>query len=249
MKEIPQLCKEIKAIFFDVNGTLRMREPHEATQAAAYKRFLDILGKDQVSEDYWFELEKRYKAYSVWAQVNLVQLSESEIWTRWILPDESPEIVSARAADLMLAWIERKGHVIPRPGVEEVLRELLKRGYQLGLISNSISTLDIPNFLVEFGWTEYFKTVVLSSYEKSRKPAPDLFNIAARRCQLQPSQCAHVGNRFSKDIVGCKNAHYSLGIILESSENQIVHQKGNEIMPDVTIGTLNDLLALFPAVG
>ena len=35
----------IEAIIFDVNGTLRIREPHEPTQRAAFSRMLELLGK------------------------------------------------------------------------------------------------------------------------------------------------------------------------------------------------------------
>ena len=36
----------IQAILFDINGTLRVREPHEPTQRAAIARFLELLEKE-----------------------------------------------------------------------------------------------------------------------------------------------------------------------------------------------------------
>jgi FMN phosphatase YigB (HAD superfamily) len=67
---------DIDAIFFDMNGTLRVREPHEPTQRAAFSRMRELLGKEDASEAYWDELTKRQRAYSRWAQENLLQLSE-----------------------------------------------------------------------------------------------------------------------------------------------------------------------------
>ena len=84
------VARNIEAIFFDMNGTLRMREPHEPTQRAAYSRMLELLGKEDASDTYWDELARRQKAYSRWAQERLIQLSEKEIWTRWILPEIPP---------------------------------------------------------------------------------------------------------------------------------------------------------------
>ena len=75
---------QIEAILFDMNGTLRFREAHEQTQCAAFSRLLEIIGRDDVD---WDELSRRQNSYSAWAQQNLIQLSEAEIWSRWILPE------------------------------------------------------------------------------------------------------------------------------------------------------------------
>lgn len=72
----------IEAILFDMSSTLRLREPHEPTQRAALERMAELLGKKNTSTAFWEVLEWRFKSYSRWAQENLVQLSETEIWTR-----------------------------------------------------------------------------------------------------------------------------------------------------------------------
>ena len=136
--------------------------------------------KENVSDVDWEELTRRQKAYGEWAQENLIQLSEAEIWSRWILPDYPAEQIEPVAAELTLAWSERKGRTIPNAGAEETLVELKRRGYRLGIISNTMSTLDIPRCLDAFGWNEYFEVVVLSSALKCRKPAPEPFWEAAR---------------------------------------------------------------------
>ena len=82
-----------------MNGTLRRRELHPPTQQAAVKRMLDLLGKEDAPDAYWEELARRYKAYGHWAQENLLQLSEKEIWTRWLLPDAPCEQIEPLAAN------------------------------------------------------------------------------------------------------------------------------------------------------
>ena len=242
---IQETCN-IEAILFDMNGTLRMREPHEPTQRAATHRMLELLGKDGASDAYWEELTHRFKAYGHWAQEHLLQLSEKEIWTGWILPDVSPGQIEAVAAELTLAWSERKGRMIPKPGAEEMLVELKQRGYRLGVISNSMSSLDIPRSLDDYGWKEYFEVVILSSVVKYRKPAPEPFLEAVRALKVAPGQCAYLGNRISKDLVGCKRAGFALGIILEPPGGPRPDEQGQTIQPDAIIHSLGELLKIFP---
>ncbi len=235
----------IEAILFDINGTLRLRELHEPTQRTAIVRFLELLEKKDVPESFWEELIRRHKSYGTWAQQNLVQLSEEEIWTRWILPDFPSSQIEPVAAELTLLWSERKGQTLPRPGANETLVELKQRGYRLGVISNSMSTLDIPRSLDRYGWKSYFEVVLLSSFIKFRKPSPEPFLEAIRLLDIDPGKCAYVGNRISKDLVGCKQAGFGLGIFLEPPENPQRIEVDLPIQPDLVIRSLSELLDIF----
>jgi putative hydrolase of the HAD superfamily len=241
-----QASRTIEAILFDMNGTLRMREPHEPTQRAAFERLQAMLGITDPSQTYWEELAGRYKAYGRWAQENLLQLSEKEIWTRWLLPDVPRQQIEPVAAELTLAWSERKGRVVPKPCAEEMLVELKRRGYRLGVISNSMSSLDIPGSLDAFGWKDLFEVVILSSAVKCRKPAPEIFLQATSSMDIQPLYCAFVGNRTSKDVVGCKRAGFSLAIVIESPGNTRPDELDQTIQPDAIIHSLHELLNIFP---
>ena len=241
-----QETRNIEAILFDMNGTLRTREPHEPTQRAAVKRMLELLGKDAASDAYWDELNRRFKAYGQWAQENLLQLSEEEIWTHWILPDVPAQLIEPVAAELTLAWSERKGRMVPKAGAEETLVELKRRGYRLGVISNSMSSVDIPRSLAAYGWKEYFEVVVLSSAIKYRKPAPEPFLEALRALKIEPSHCAYLGNRISKDMVGCKRAGFALGLILEPNNGPREDEQDQTMQPEVVIHSLSELLDIFP---
>jgi putative hydrolase of the HAD superfamily len=236
----------IKVILFDVNGTLRIREPHEPTQSAAFSRMLELLGKENISDVDWDKLTQRQKAYGNWAQENLIQLSEAEIWSRWILPDYPRQKIEPIAAELTLAWSERKGYAIPNAGAEETLIELRRRGYRLGIISNTMSTLDVPRFLGAFGWQEYFEVVVLSSSIKYRKPDPETFWEATRALKIDPAYCAYLGNRISRDVVGCKRAGFALGMIIEPVGKPRVDEQNQSIAPDLVIHSLSELLEIFP---
>jgi FMN phosphatase YigB (HAD superfamily) len=246
LEGVQHSINDIEAIFFDVNGTLRTRERHAQTELAACQKILELIRRDSVPMLFWEELERRYKAYGVWAQANLIQLSEAEIWTKWLLPDEPKDLVAAHASELMLAWSQIKGRRIPIQGTEDVLKQLTARGYVLGMISNTMSTRDIPKFIEDHGWESYFQVVLLSAVEKSRKPAPALFEKAARLVKMDPVQCAYVGNKIAKDIAGCKGAGYSLGIVLDQEERSHPEPGKQETAPDVVINSLAELLKIFP---
>ena len=241
------IIQNIEAILFDVNGTLRVREPHEPTQNEAFSRMLELLGKENVSDVNWDELSRRQKAYGDWAQENLLQLSEEEIWTRWILPDYPLEQIEPVAAELTLAWSKRKGRTVPKPGAEETLIELRRRGYRLGMISNTMSSLDIPQSLDAFGWKDYFEVVILSSVLKIRKPAHEPFLAAARLLNVEPAHCAYLGNRISRDVIGCKRAGFALGMIIEPFGKPRADEEDQPIKPDTVINSLTELLNIFPA--
>jgi putative hydrolase of the HAD superfamily len=246
---LPLNTLAIQAILFDMNGTLRSREPHPETQEAAYSRLRELLGMPDARMDFWEELTRRQKAYARWAQENLVQKTEAEIWAEWILPGTPREQLEPIAAELMLAWQERKGRAVPKPGAGETIRALRQRGYRLGVISNTMSTLDIPLSLEAFGWKDLFEVVILSADIMIRKPSPEPFLEAARRLNLSPAQCAYIGNRLSKDIAGSKLAGYALGLVLEPPSGPRADEVDSPVKPDGIIHSLTGLLDLFPGQG
>jgi len=241
--------RAIQAILFDMNGTLRSREPHPETQESAYARLRQFLGKPEAGMDFWDELNRRHKAYARWAQEKLVQLTEAEIWAEWMLPGTPLSQLEPMAAELTLAWQERKGRVVPKPGAGDTIQALGQRGYRLGVISNTMSTLDIPGSLAAFGWEEYFEVVILSADFHVRKPSPEPFLEAARRLNLVPAQCAYIGNRLSKDIAGCRQAGYALGLVLEPPTGPRSDELDLPVIPDGIIHSLTGLLDLFPGQG
>jgi len=242
----PELAADIEAILFDMNGTLRMRQVHAPTQQAAAARICALLGKPAIADVDWEGLTLRLEAYRRWAQETLRQLSEEEIWTDWMLPDAPREKIAPAAPELMLAWSKRKGRHVPQPGAGETLVELKRRGYRLGVISNTMSSLDIPRSVEEFGWQGYFEVMVLASGVKARKPAPEPYLEAARALNVAPAHCAYVGNRYVKDVVGCKRAGFTLGIIIENPDRPHPAESNPPGVPDAIIHSLSKLLDIFP---
>lgn len=235
----------IQAIIFDMGGTLRTREPDEPTQRAAFARLAELLGVDPVPEAYWQELERRHREYSKWAQKTLVERTEQEIWTHWVLPEMPCDWIEPIAPKLTLLWRQSKGRALVRPDATTTLAELTRRGYRLGLVSNTISAVDVPCTIQDQGWDKYLSVAVLSSTSGRRKPDPELFWEATRQLSTDPAHCAYVGDRKSRDVVGSRRAGFGLAILIESRAYLSEDDKKSTEQPDITIRQLSELLDLF----
>jgi len=127
-----------------------------------------------------------------------------------------------------------------------VVKELSRRGYVLGIIANTITETEIPDWMESDGLTEYFKAVVLSSRVRIRKPNPEIYWEAARRVGVEPSKCAYVGDNPVRDVEGCRAAGFGMMIILLEPDTLKKEPPTVEHKPDYTIQTCSDLLDIFP---
>ena len=237
--------REIEAIIFDIGGTLRERVPDEKYQAQAHARMLNLLGKPDASQDYLDELARRFESYSAWAQEKLIESPEEEIWTRWIVPELPRERIAPHTVELMILWRDRQGRAVPRPDAHKVITELSARGYRLGVISNTTSSVDVPRSLETYG-LGHFGVIILSSTSRRRKPAPEIFWEAARALGVEPARCAYLGDRLSRDVVGSKRAGFAMAILIEARGSMTEPQDGMP-KPDATIHSLSELLEIFPS--
>jgi FMN phosphatase YigB (HAD superfamily) len=230
--------QSIRAIFFDMGGTLRTRVPDEAWQCQALARLWTMLDKPNATRDDLAELETRYKAYTHWAQAQLIELPETEIWAQWLVPDLPRERIAPRAQALTLAWRNRNGRALLKPDAASTLAEMHRRGYRLGLISNTISAADVPRVLAENHVRDFFEVVVLSSVCGIRKPDPEIFWRATRALDIAPAQCAYLGDRISRDVVGARRAGYGLAIQIKSFLTAQSDRASDVELPDVVIENL-----------
>ncbi len=124
--------------------------------------------------------------------------------------------------------------------------ELVKRGYTLGIIANSISTTEIPEWLEKDGLAQYFKVVLLSAQFGRRKPDPYIYLEAARLAGAEPARCAYVGDNPSRDIEGTRQAGYSMVVILLEAATLSKEPPKGSARPDAIISACQDLLTIFP---
>jgi putative hydrolase of the HAD superfamily len=235
---------QIEVILFDMNGTLRKRVPDLALQKQNQNRLSALLGLEELIPTYMEGLTRRYKTYTRWADEHRVSLSEAEIWGKWLTPELPPAQVESQAAELMLAFRKCRGKHILKPDVVPVLRELERRGYRLGVISNTTSTKDLPLFIDENKLAGYFETVILSSACGIRKPAPGIFREATQALGIDPIHCAYLGNKPSNDVAGPRLAGFGMTILVNNGD--ITPEFEPNEKPDLIIHKLGELLDIFP---
>ena len=236
---------EIKAIFFDLGNTLRFLDKDELHMANARRKMVDLVGAKEDPDAFCDLLNKRYKDYRVWAFENKIEAPESELWTRWLTPDYPSEKIAPLSTELTYQFRQSNGKRVVVDGARDVISELKKRGYELGIISNLISTREIPEWLKEEDYEKYFSSVVLSSVLGIRKPDPAIYLEAVRRINVDPINCAYIGDNLDRDVAGARLAGFGMVVIFMPEEDLKVIQLTDENRPDMFIHNFAQLLDIF----
>ncbi len=164
-----------------------------------------------------------------------------------MLPDFPAGQISGLAIQLNQLYREATGERAAFPETREVVLELFRRGYRLGLVSNTTSSVEVPALLKELEISGCFETVILSTVVGKRKPNPAILLDATRRMGIAPEACAYIGDRLDRDVAASRQAGFSKAIILRDPR----HPKSDEsdasdLVPDDLITSLHELLDIFP---
>ncbi len=91
------------------------------------------------------------------------------------------------------------------PETPAVLRELRRRGYQIGIITNGNSLLQNRKLDLT-GLRLCTDLSIISGDEDVHKPHPELFRRAAARLGIAPENCVYIGDHPINDIQGATSA-------------------------------------------
>ncbi len=221
-------CVRPLAVLFDMGGTIEDITIESETYAcgaaaiAARLRQAGVIAQPPPSNEFARLIEDGLRQYKkdLTTAHDPAEHPPREIWTRWILPSAGlslPLFTEELAEEISFLWETRclKRHL--RPDVRQVLDELKRRGYALGVISNSISRSQVGHTLRLYGLEPYLTTVQVSSVTGRRKPDPAMFAQAAADLRLLPRQCMHVGDTFTRDVLGARAAGYGFVLWISSS--------------------------------
>jgi HAD superfamily hydrolase (TIGR01549 family) len=128
-----------------------------------------------------------------------------------------------------------KAHV---DGAVPVIKKL-SRKYQLGVVSNGFTDVQYRK-LEAMGLRDLFSCIVLSEEFGIRKPNPGIFHQAALLLHMQPQECLYVGDSYTNDVIGAKNAGMHVCWFNRDSQ-QIPDEK---IKPDFVITKFEELPGL-----
>jgi len=236
---------DIRALIFDINGTLIDIETDERMEQAyrAIGHFLTYQGvtlhrwevldlyfqimKEQFAQS--MEIYPEFDVVAVWREVLERHASN---FTRALPPEKLQQI------PLFLAELQRgisRKRLILFPQVLEVLSQLRER-YPLAVVSDAQSAYALPE-LRAVGLHEYFEPVVISGDYGYRKPDARLFQTALDRLQVLPGQAVFIGNDGYRDIFGARQ----LGIKTILFRHTQDMTRPNEAEPDYIIREFADL--------
>jgi len=182
----------LKAIFFDIDGTL-----YDSSTLTAMARRNSILAmidagldvsEDQALRDLQGVIERFGPNYPKHYDELLRLYGKVE-----------PKIVAAG----VVAYEHTKlGYLKPFPGVVPALMELRKR-HRLGVISNGL-TIKQWEKLVWLRLHHFFEAVITSEECGHEKPEPEIFHAALGALDIEPSEALMVGDRYDVDIQGAR---------------------------------------------
>ncbi len=240
--------RNIDTIFFDVGATLRYVVEDEEFAAAADKALMELVGAQEPHDVFFEKLTKNWKAYRKWAKDTLLDVSEMELWLQYLLPDCPAERIAPNAARLTRLWRDHDGRRVARPDAVATIKELCARGYTLGIIANTVTETEIPDWMAADGVAQCFKTTILSSKVRLRKPNPEIYHLACRCIGTPEANCAYVGDNPVRDVEGTQAAGFGMMIRIDEPDTlNMEHATGKEFTPDHVITALSQLLDIFPA--
>ena len=237
---------KIDTIFFDVGATLRYVVEDPEFAAAADRELMALVGATESHDEFFAKLNANWKAYRKMAKTVLLDVSEMELWLQYLLPDYPAERIAPNAARLTRLWRDHDGRRVPHQGVKETLKELKRRGYKLGIIANTITETEIPDWMCHDQVADCFQTVILSSKVRLRKPDPAIYLLASRCIGTVPENCAYVGDNPVRDGEGAVDAGYGSMILYEDAGTADREGKLPTVKPNYRIKAIRELLDLFP---
>jgi FMN phosphatase YigB (HAD superfamily)/sugar phosphate isomerase/epimerase len=238
----------IDAILFDMGGTLRSTTHClRAVDKEKVRAMIALLNVDLDEGKFIRLLKKRARAYRGWTGKTLLELNEVDLWKIWMLPGWPSDQVSRLAPQLSQLWRDATGKHIVFPETQETVLALFRRGYRLGLVSNTTSSVEAPRLLEELGIAGCFEAVILSCVVGIRKPDPAILLMATERMGVRPEQCAYIGDQPRRDVAAARKAGFGRTVILQDAQNPPSHPQDAVLVPDHTIYNLKELLELFPA--
>ena len=201
----------IKAIFFDLDGTLRHSVPSGGQVFTDYVMTLglqvndesrlramrwehlywansvdlrdDLLAHSGETEKFWIEYSRR----------RLIALGASSQWAREF----------AAKASMHMGEFYRPESVVP-DDARRVLPQLKEAGYTLGVISNRDKSFQ--NELDQHAIGEFFDFSLAGGEIDMFKPEPGIFEYALQHLKLSPKEAIYVGDNYYADVVGARRA-------------------------------------------
>ena len=232
----------IKAVFFDLDGTLRHSVP---TGDQIQNEYLIELGLSISPEDHLNAMRWEYRYWANSADLRddiIAHSSDSEnFWVEYtrrrllalnFSPQQSINLAPKVSAHMGETY--KPESIVPED-VRRMLPELKQAGYIMAVISNRDKpfqeTMDTHNL------SEFFSFSLAGGEVDSYKPDPGIFEHALRRANVTAQETVYVGDNYFADVIGSRRA--GLRPVLYDP---------NGIFPDADCATIKSFNELLPVI-
>ncbi|WP_342512406.1 HAD family hydrolase [Sporosarcina sp. FSL K6-1522] len=178
----------IKAVLFDLDGTLLNRDESVKVfinnQYERLNKWVSHIPKDTYITRF-IELDKR--GY-VWKDKVYQQLTQefniSEMTWEELLQDYISEF---------------RFNCVPFDNLIQMFEELKSSNVALGMITNGYGQFQMDN-IKALGIEQYFDVILISEWEGTKKPDPEIFKKALEKLNVSPEQSIFVGDHPKNDV-------------------------------------------------
>ena len=212
----------IKALCFDVDGTLSDTDDYYANKVAEFlPRFL-FRNPVQTARRLVMWVESPGNALLGFAD-------------RIGIDDEMVAVID---------WLNRHRQRPPKqylivPGVEEMLKQIQGR-YPMSIVSARDEKTTM-RFLTQFDLCKYFDVIITALSAPHTKPYPDPILLAAERMGVQPQECLMIGDTTVDMRAGKAAGAQTVGVLCGFGEEPELRQLG----ADLILKSTADISALF----
>ena len=201
----------IKAVFFDLDGTLRHSVPEGAQ---VFDEYLLSLGHPLTDESrqramrweylYWAnsaDLRDDLLAHSADTENFWIEYSRRRLIAVGLSPSSARELAPMVSAHM--GEMYKPDSIVPED-VRRLLPALKEAGYILAVLSNREKPFH--DVLASHGLSEFFHFSLAAGEVDIYKPDPGVFKHALDRSNLTARETVYVGDNYFADVVGSRRA-------------------------------------------
>lgn len=162
----------MKVVLWDLDGTIQDSEP--VAKEGTRHGFRTVLGRDPTDDEF----------------AQLVGKPVPVVYREWFGDEVGSQILDIGSR----YYREQSIHICCYDGIPELLLELNRRGFRMGIVSSKRREYVISE-LQSKGLDVLFEVIVGQEDTTLHKPHPDPLVLAAREMNVSPADCVYIGDQ------------------------------------------------------